>query len=495
MAHGRPNRTQVSQIAGALAAHPRISSGAAWMALACAAAAGLAAAVVAPDCLYLLQPPLCLATAALALAQWRRERCDALGDRRLLIICAQVGLLQVALCLLAGVASGFRPSPRPAAFGSILPTLGLAGAQLLSLETARWCLVSVVSRRRAPLAVALAWLLPWGLQASVWLAGGPGLHPAHPASAGHTWLPAAAENLLAACMALLGGPLASLAYRGVLTAFAWLSPAVPNLTWASSTCLALCSLLIGCLAIADYTRRLRWRQRLEATVAGRTAELSRANARLRELSCHLVDMQESERCRIARELHDDTGQALAMLIAGLRLLEREADEAEAVRCRVAQLTQTADRAAESLHRLAADLRPPSLDRLGLVAALRQHAHRLTRNGLQVQLEALGLPKRLDPAMEIAIYRIVQEALTNVIRHAQASRADVLLHPRAGRLVAVIEDDGVGFDPQRIPPGRLGLLGMQERAEMLGGSLALESAPGAGTTVVVEVPYAGAHPDR
>jgi len=115
----------------------------------------------------------------------------------------------------------------------------------------------------------------------------------------------------------------------------------------------------------------------------------------------------------------------------------------------------------------------------------------------VQFEAVGLDgERLLPEVESAVFRIVQEALANTIRHAQATRVGVLVERRDGHLLALVEDDGVGFDlEQAAASGRLGLAGMRERAEMLGGSLTVETAPGAGTTVVLEVPYGCAHPDR
>jgi two-component system sensor histidine kinase UhpB len=151
---------------------------------------------------------------------------------------------------------------------------------------------------------------------------------------------------------------------------------------------------------------------------------------------------------------------------------------------------------DSLHRLATDLRPVSLDHLGLVEALRQHAQAFGRqHHLNVQFEAVGLDdERLSPDAEIALFRVAQEALTNVVRHSQATYADVLLERRGDRLILIIEDDGAGFDPvAAMPAGRLGLAGMRERAEMLGGSLVIESSVGAGTTVLAEVPYAHAHP--
>jgi signal transduction histidine kinase len=219
--------------------------------------------------------------------------------------------------------------------------------------------------------------------------------------------------------------------------------------------------------------------------------------RLQTLSQQLVEVQETERRYIARELHDEASQALASLMVGLRLLEREADRPEAIVAGLAELKQIADGVLESLHRLAADLRPASLEHLGLVAALRSHAEAISdRHGLVIQFEAVGVDTPLLPGAETALYRIVQEALTNVVRHAEATRADVLLERRGDRLIAVVEDNGVGFDPEAaLPSERMGLIGMRERAEMLGGTLVVESAADVGTTLVLEVPYAYPDSDR
>jgi signal transduction histidine kinase len=145
---------------------------------------------------------------------------------------------------------------------------------------------------------------------------------------------------------------------------------------------------------------------------------------------------------------------------------------------------------EGLRRLAADLRPASLDSLGLVAALRQHAKACSRQyGLPVRFRAVNFPKgvRLPPEVETAIYRIVQEALTNAARHARASRIGVRLELRGNTVTATVKDDGVGLDAVGGLEGGLGLTGMRERAAMLNGTLEVTSVPGKGTAVTVEVP--------
>ncbi len=218
---------------------------------------------------------------------------------------------------------------------------------------------------------------------------------------------------------------------------------------------------------------------------------------LQALSGRLVEVQEAERRHIARELHDETGQALSSLLLGLSLMEKEAHQPQAVIARALELEVLADGMLENLHRLAMNLRPASLDHLGLIPALEQYITSFgEQHGLDVQFEALGLAEdRLPSSVETAVYRVVQEALTNIARHARASHVDVLLERRGERLLAIIEDDGVGFEVEEaMQTSRLGLVGMRERARALGGTLTIESAPGAGTTVFVEVPYDDSHLD-
>ncbi len=227
-------------------------------------------------------------------------------------------------------------------------------------------------------------------------------------------------------------------------------------------------------------------------------QMKAATVRMRMLSRGLIEAQESERRSLSRELHDEAGQALASLRYGLQLLEREVESGENVSERLATLRNTTDAIIEGLRRLAADLRPASLDHLGLEAALRQLSDAAgPRFGLEVHFKARGFAgERLPPEMETALYRIVQEAMTNVVRHAHATRVDVLSERRADRVMVMVEDDGDGFDPKRVQrAGQLGLVGMHERVEALSGTLTVESAPGAGTTVVVEVPIAGANTGR
>jgi signal transduction histidine kinase len=227
-------------------------------------------------------------------------------------------------------------------------------------------------------------------------------------------------------------------------------------------------------------------------------ETLQRNHELAILSRRLVEIQESERQYISRELHDETGQALTSIMLRLGMLERDLQRGMPVVDRVAELKDTVEEVLEELHGLAIDLRPSSLDHVGLVPALRQYTERISElHGLLVDFGAIGLDeRRLPPEMEVTIYRIVQEALVNVVRHAQATHADVLVERHPDRVRVIIEDNGHGFDAATaMYSGRLGLLGMRERADMLGGRLVIDSAPGAGTTVVIEAAYDSSHSDR
>jgi PAS domain S-box-containing protein len=211
--------------------------------------------------------------------------------------------------------------------------------------------------------------------------------------------------------------------------------------------------------------------------------------RLQSLTRRLAEIQESERLYIARELHDEAGQALTSLMVQLRLIEQVADRPEAVLARIAEMDSSLQGVIENLHRLAMALRPAALDHLGLEAAVRENAEAIAeRCGMTIQVAPFCSETRLPRNVETILYRIVQEALNNVVRHAEASRVDILFQTRDDRIIVVVEDNGKGFDPATVAEEEhLGLLGMRERAETLGGTLAIESRPGQGTTIVAEVP--------
>jgi len=219
--------------------------------------------------------------------------------------------------------------------------------------------------------------------------------------------------------------------------------------------------------------------------------------RLQFLSRRLVEIQETERRYIARELHDQAGQSLSSLLLGLGQLEKDSNKLVDTRAQVKNLKQLTNDILEDLHRLAVNLRPASLDHLGLVPALDQFIKSFAEGSrLQIHFKSIGLREadRLPADVETTLYRIVQESLTNILRHAKASHADVILERRGSSLLLIVEDNGIGFDAELLHlNNHLGLLGMQERAEMLGGSLTIESVPGRGTTLVVEVSHVNPNP--
>ncbi len=220
------------------------------------------------------------------------------------------------------------------------------------------------------------------------------------------------------------------------------------------------------------------------------AELRAANAQLAYLSSLAIGAQEEERRRLARELHDGTAQELATLLVRLRVLERT-EEPHELRLRLGEFREVIARALDDVRRMALDLRPTMLDDLGLVPALEAHTRDMARRwGITVRFETQGLDRRLPNQTELVAYRIVQEALSNIFKHSQATEATVTLVLRGRELRITVRDNGRGFDVGRTLASRergLGLFGMQERAALVGGHLELASAPGAGTRVTASLP--------
>jgi signal transduction histidine kinase len=201
----------------------------------------------------------------------------------------------------------------------------------------------------------------------------------------------------------------------------------------------------------------------------------------------VVEAQEAERARLARELHDETGQALTSMLLALKPLEQAVDAPEAKQA-VDGLRELVVTTLQNVRRLAVELRPAALDDFGLSAALERLAATISeQSGTQVDLEARLGERRLAAEVETTLYRIVQEALTNVVKHAAATRASVTLTRKGASVLAVVEDDGRGFDVAAAGNGGLGLVGMRERLALLGGRLTIEASPGSGTTLVAVVP--------
>jgi signal transduction histidine kinase len=255
----------------------------------------------------------------------------------------------------------------------------------------------------------------------------------------------------------------------------------------------------------------RERDQLEVRVRERTAELSEANRALqaeiirrqraqeahRQVLRRLGAAEETERGRISRELHDRLGQDLTALKLGLQVVSKQGSGSPPVRASIEKLVELTDSLMRDTHRLAWELRPAALDDFGLELALRRYADEwAVLSGLPVDFHSHGMTaRRLAPELETTLYRITREALTNVFRHAHARRVSVLLERRADHVSLIVEDDGEGFDgaatlAASATQGKLGLLGMQERATLAGGSVVIESNPGAGTTVFIRIPLGG-----
>jgi two-component system, NarL family, sensor histidine kinase UhpB len=221
-------------------------------------------------------------------------------------------------------------------------------------------------------------------------------------------------------------------------------------------------------------------------------ELRDSRSQLRKLSAYLQSIREAERTRISRELHDELGQLLSGLRLGLNYLEAQVSGQAA---HVHMLKDLVDATMDAVHRIASDLRPAVLDELGLHAALEWLTESFAqRNGLpcelSVQMSEADM-SGLDTERSTAIFRIVQEALTNAGRHAHAMRVAVEVDSREDACLLAITDDGCGMDTSRAATGAsLGLLGMRERALMLGGQLSVESRPGQGTRVAARIPLHG-----
>jgi signal transduction histidine kinase len=222
-----------------------------------------------------------------------------------------------------------------------------------------------------------------------------------------------------------------------------------------------------------------------AVRASVAVDLSRRVAR--DALRRVVGGQELERRRLARELHDETGQALTSILLGLRAVE-ESGSPEEMRASASELRELVVATLQDVRRLAVQLRPKALDDFGLAPALERLVQTFSEGAaIQVDLEARLGDDRLPAEVETTLYRIVQEALTNIVKHAEASKVSILLARRGGFAMAVVEDDGKGFEPDNARADGLGLLGMRERVELHDGRLTVESAPGSGTTLVVEVP--------
>lgn len=247
-------------------------------------------------------------------------------------------------------------------------------------------------------------------------------------------------------------------------------------------------------AILTTYNDITQRKKLEARIQKHTAELLQLSTIRQELLQRIITVQEDERQRIARELHDSLGQFFAALIIRLTTLENTPNIPLKIQNSLYSLRALTTQIDAEIDRLTMELRPPTLDDLGLVDALRSYCQEwTTTSGIPVDIVSINAePTGLALATQATAYRIVQEALTNVLRHAQATQISVIVERRPEMVRMIIEDNGQGFDAtafdrQRRPGRQLGLIGMVERAMLVGGTLTIESEPGSGTTVFLHIP--------
>lgn len=253
---------------------------------------------------------------------------------------------------------------------------------------------------------------------------------------------------------------------------------------------AFAAFAVGAIESAQLVQAERARA---DAVAGLAAATERVVFK-REMLGEILNAQEAERARVSRDLHDDVGQALTSVLLGLRLVESALASGEVAlddaRRRTDDVRALVADALRRTRKLAFDLRPTVLDDVGLVPALERLAQDMTaRADTTVSFAAHGFgADRLPTEIETVIYRVVQEALTNITRHAGAATASITVIVAEGRVRALVEDDGVGFETDAVPTrGHLGLKGMAERADLVGGTVELSSTTGTGTTVLLELP--------
>lgn len=215
-----------------------------------------------------------------------------------------------------------------------------------------------------------------------------------------------------------------------------------------------------------------------------------ARRRLRNFSTGTLRAAENERLLLAQELHDDTAQELSALLLKLKLARASTDP-ETMDRHLDELREAIQSCADGVRRIARGLRPPVIDDVGVVAAIETHARTVARAAeLRVDVEAERLGGLLGSEAKLVLYRIVQEALSNAVRHAGPAAVTIQICRRNGRVVAVVADDGSGFRPEQLASGQgLGLTGMAERASSVGGRVHIDSEPGRGTRVVIEIPIA------
>ncbi len=236
-----------------------------------------------------------------------------------------------------------------------------------------------------------------------------------------------------------------------------------------------------------------------AAVVGNLIDVTqniRAEEEIRHLSRRLIEVSEDEKKRLAADLHDELGQALTSLHFDLEAMETSLGaELDDQKKRCQRLIRTVEQMADNVRKTTSYLRPDLLDHLGLIPALEWSIHDFTsrRTETEVNFQTLGLKKRLNPKIELALYRLFQECMTNISKHAKATRVEIILTYSHPRVIFIVRDNGIGHEPSKgttatgKAPGGIGLLSMRERVASLEGSIDIVSAPGKGTTIRAEIP--------
>jgi len=248
--------------------------------------------------------------------------------------------------------------------------------------------------------------------------------------------------------------------------------------------------------IIIYTEVITERKEEEKEKELLLKQVQQANERLKFLTRELINSQEEERKRISRELHDELGQALTAITLDLKIIERALDPEtdQVIAQRISETRVIADEIDQKISELALDLRPSLLDDLGLIPTINWYVERYAKRAeVEIKLEVNDQEKRLSSEIETALYRIIQEALTNVARHARAKKVKLRLDQQPETVTLTIEDDGRGFDLDELQntgssPQGLGLTGMKDRLSLLGGRLDIQSKPGEGTRIEIEIPF-------
>jgi len=247
------------------------------------------------------------------------------------------------------------------------------------------------------------------------------------------------------------------------------------------------------LNLQEHTKQLEESSRVEKERL--FDAVSQQRQQLRALNKKLIDVQETERKQLARELHDEMGQALTMISINLATVQQELPpHANAtIKRQLAEAAQLTQYTLDQVRELSFNLRPAILDDLGLIPTLQKYLKRYSANvNIETRFEATGIEERLPITVETALFRIVQEALTNIARYAKAKTVRIALEHGESSVIATVEDDGQGFDIAQVfkhddPMRGTGLIGMRERAFVLGGTFSIESELGEGTKLVIEIP--------